>query len=54
MGILLLRFSRVGAIQKDSGETIGCFQWLEDAESVTNLLADGPPVTIVGNSWAAG
>jgi len=31
-------------------------QWLEDAESVTNLLADGPPVTIVGNSlggWLA-
>lgn len=25
-------------------------QWLEDAEAVTNLLADGPPVTIVGNS----
>jgi pimeloyl-ACP methyl ester carboxylesterase len=31
-------------------------QWLEDAEAVTNLLADGPPVTIVGNSlggWLA-
>ena len=30
--------------------------WLEDAEAVTNLLADGPPVTIVGNSlggWLA-
>ena len=31
-------------------------QWLEDAEAVTNLLTDGPPVTIVGNSlggWLA-
>lgn len=31
-------------------------QWLEDAEAVTNLLADGPPMTIVGNSlggWLA-
>lgn len=31
-------------------------QWLEDAEAVTNLLAAGPPVTIVGNSlggWLA-
>ena len=31
-------------------------QWLEDAEAVTSLLADGPPVTIVGNSlggWLA-
>ena len=31
-------------------------QWLEDAEAVINLLADGPPVTIVGNSlggWLA-
>jgi pimeloyl-ACP methyl ester carboxylesterase len=31
-------------------------QWLEDAEAVTNLLADGPPITIVGNSlggWLA-
>ena len=31
-------------------------QWLEDAEAVTNLLAGGPPVTIVGNSlggWLA-
>ncbi|MDP9131955.1 MAG: lysophospholipase [Nitrospirota bacterium] len=31
-------------------------QWLEDAQVVTNLLADGPPVTIVGNSlggWLA-
>src|SRR5688572_22505650 len=31
-------------------------QWLEDAESVASLLADGPPVTIVGNSlggWLA-
>ena len=30
--------------------------WLEDAEAVTNLLVDGPPVTIVGNSlggWLA-
>jgi pimeloyl-ACP methyl ester carboxylesterase len=31
-------------------------QWLEDAEAVTSLLANGPPVTIVGNSlggWLA-
>lgn len=31
-------------------------QWLEDAEVVTNLLAKGPPVTIIGNSlggWLA-
>ena len=31
-------------------------QWLEDAEAVTNLLVNGPPVTIVGNSlggWLA-
>jgi pimeloyl-ACP methyl ester carboxylesterase len=31
-------------------------QWLEDAEAVTNMLAAGPPVTIIGNSlggWLA-
>lgn len=43
----------------DSGGVWGEYrllQWLEDAEAVTNLLADGPPVTIVGNSlggWLA-
>ncbi len=43
----------------DSGGKWGEYrlrQWLEDAEAVTNLLADGPPVTIVGNSlggWLA-
>lgn len=43
----------------DSGGAWGEYrllQWLEDAEAVTNLLADGPPVTIVGNSlggWLA-
>lgn len=43
----------------DSGGAWGEYrllQWLEDAEAVTRLLADGPPVTIVGNSlggWLA-
>ena len=43
----------------DSGGVWGEYrllQWLEDAEAVTNLLAGGPPVTIVGNSlggWLA-
>lgn len=43
----------------DSDGTWGVYrllQWLEDAEAVANLLADGPPVTIVGNSlggWLA-
>ncbi|HRC24547.1 MAG TPA: alpha/beta fold hydrolase, partial [Nitrospira sp.] len=43
----------------DSGGAWGEYrllQWLEDAEAVANLLADGPPVTIVGNSlggWLA-
>ncbi len=43
----------------DSGGNWGQYrllQWLEDAEAVTNLLAAGPPVTIVGNSlggWLA-
>ncbi|MCW5786712.1 MAG: alpha/beta fold hydrolase [Nitrospira sp.] len=43
----------------DSGGNWGDYRllhWLEDAEAVTNLLAAGPPVTIVGNSlggWLA-
>ncbi len=43
----------------DSGGNWGGYRllhWLEDAEAVTTLLADGPPITIVGNSlggWLA-
>jgi len=43
----------------DSGGVWGEYRllhWLEDASAVTTLLADGPPLTIVGNSlggWLA-
>ena len=53
MGLLLLLIFAGGAIQKDSGRPSaasmagGCGVW-------TNLLADGPPVTVSAIPWAAG
>lgn len=41
---------------RGNGDSEGVFagytlsDWLEDARSVTNMLADGPPVTIIGSS----